>query len=191
MNKLAAGLHNRLSFSERIKVEIEKYPHRKRIVHVGCGIGKYTPYLASIADEVVGVDRDGEKIDAARSLYPNLKFLQMDPARTGFSDGQFDAAFLIMYLHDDYSDELIKETCRIAGEVVVIDYSRILYGLRGRFIRLVEKDNYEKFASINLGAKFAEAGFSLRESRSIQSNFYIYFFAGGRANKKSKKLFLI
>ncbi|MCL6478039.1 MAG: class I SAM-dependent methyltransferase [Peptococcaceae bacterium] len=191
MHILTARLHNRLSFPEKIKVEIEKYPRRKKIVHVGCGTGRYTPYLAAVADEVVGIDRDREKIEIARGLYPQLKFLPADPAQTGFSDRQFDTAFLIMYLHEAYSDELIKETCRIAGEVVVIDYSRILYGLRGKIIRLVEKDNYERFAGINLVVKFAGFGFSLRESRSIQPNFYIYFFVRSGADKKTKKLFLI
>jgi len=114
--------------------------------------------------------------DYLRKLYPQIKFYQMDAVRTGFCDAQFDTAFMIMFLHEVVSDKVIGECCRIAGEVVVIDYSRILYGFMGKFIKLIEKEKYKEYAAINLTKKFAEFGFSLKECRSIHQNYYIYFF---------------
>ncbi|MHB8919237.1 MAG: hypothetical protein ACYC4H_14520, partial [Desulfocucumaceae bacterium] len=84
-----------------------------------------------------------------------------------------------------------KEICRIAGEVVVIDYSRILYGLMGRIIRLLKKDKYESFSAVNLTRRFAQYGFALKESRSIHPNYYIYFFVRGKAPKKPGSLVLV
>ncbi len=187
MNLLAAAVYNRLAFVKKIRREIGKHPRRDKIIHVGCGTGNYIADLASIAGEVVGVDPDEKKLEIARRLYPHLKFYHMDGTRTVFADGQFDTAFLIMFLHEVCSEEIIRECCRIAGEVVVFDYSRVLYGIRGRLIRLIEKDKYEKYAAVNLAVKFAEIGFSLREGRSIHPNFYMYSFVRGRAARGEKK----
>lgn len=191
MNKLVAALYSQLSSVKKMRREIAKYPRRSKVIDVGCGNGVNTAHLASIADEVVGIDIDQKKIDTARRLYPHLKFYRMDAAGTEFSDGQFDTAFLIMFLHEACNNEVIREVCRIAGEVVVIDYSRVLYGLSGKIIRLIEKDKYERFAGLNLTLKFKEFGFSLKESRSFHPNFYIYFFARGKSAKAAGKLSLV
>lgn len=191
MSKLAAAIYNRLSVVKKLKCEIERYPRRSSIIDVGCGTGINTALLASIADEVVGIDIDRKKIDTARRMYPRIKFFQMDAAGMDFPDGRFDTAFLIMFLHEAYSDEVVKEVCRIAGEVVVVDYSRVLYGLTGRLIRRMEKGKYESFSGVNLTLKFKELGFQLKESRSFHQNFYIYFFAKGKPAKTPGKLSLV
>lgn len=190
MNKLAEALYSRLSSVKKMRREIAKYPRRRRVIDVGCGSGANTAHLASISDEVVGIDIDQKKIDTARRLYPHLNFIRMDAAKTDFSNGQFDTAFLIMFLHEACTDGVIREVCRIAGEVVVIDYSRVLYGLWGKLIRLIEKDKYERYAGLNLTLKFKESGFSLKESRSFHPNFYIYFFVSGKSGKNAGKLSL-
>ncbi len=187
MNKLAAAFYNRFAVIKKIRQEIARHPRRDKVLDVGCGTGFHTVQLASIAGEVVGIDIDGKKIAEAGRLYPHLKFYRTDAARTGFSDGQFDTAFMIMFLHEACSDEVIAECCRIAGEVVVIDYSRVLYGLTGRLIRFIEKDKYDRYAAVNLPLKFAQHGFSLKECRSIHPNFFIYFFTRARGSRSQKK----
>lgn len=187
MNMLPAAFYNRLGIVKKIRREIAGHPRRDRVIDLGCGTGIHTVHLASIAGEVVGIDIDQKKIDTARKNYPHLEFYRMDAARTEFPDGRFDTAFMIMFLHETLSDEVIRECCRVAGEVVIIDYSRVLYGLTGRLIRLIEKDKYERYAAVNLTEKFAGFGFALREGRSIHPNFYIYFFARDRAAKGSLK----
>lgn len=191
MNKLVAALYGQLSVVKKMRREIAVYPRRGRVIDVGCGNGANTAYLASIADEVVGIDIDPKKIDTARRRCPHLKFHQMNAAKTEFSDSQFDTAFLIMFLHEACTGGVIGEVCRIAGEVVVIDYSRVLYGLSGKLIRLIEKDKYERFSGLNLTLKFKEFGFSLKECRSFHQNYYIYSFVRGKSAKTSGKLTLV
>ncbi len=187
MNRLARAIYSRLAVVKKIRFEIARHPRRGRIIDVGCGTGENTALLAAISDEVVGIDIDPKKIDAARRLYPNIGFYRMDAVKMDFPAGHFDTAFLIMSLHEADTDGVIREVCRIAGEVVVIDYSRVLYGLMGKLIRVVEREKYEKYAGVNLNIKFQESGFSLKESRSIHPNFYIYFFTGKKPAKTAEK----
>ncbi len=171
---------------KRIRREIERFPRREKVVDIGCGTGEKTACLAGIASEVVGVDIDQKRIAAAGRRHPHIKFYQRDAARTGFSDSRFDTAFMIMFMHEACSDEVIREACRIADEVVIIDYARVLYGLAGSIIRLIEKNKYKKYANVNLVLKFAGYGFSLKESRRIDPNLYLYVFNKGRLGKISK-----
>jgi ubiquinone/menaquinone biosynthesis C-methylase UbiE len=187
MNAIFKAIYNNLAVVKKLKREITGYPRRERVIDVGCGTGRHTGFLAAIAGEVVGIDADAKKIETARREYPQIKFYHMDAAGTEFSDGQFDTAFLIMFLHEALNDEVIREVCRIAGEVVVVDYSRVLYGLMGKFIRMVEKGKYERYAEVNLPKKFAACGFTLIESRSFHPNYYIYFFRQGRGTQAARK----
>lgn len=161
------------------------YPRREKAVDLGCGTGTGTGLLSSIANSVVGVDTDGDNIKTAMRRFPGISFYKMDPSRTGFSDGEFDTAFMIMLLHEAYSDLLIAEACRIAREVVVIDYSRILYGLSGRLIRALEREKYDRYAEINLTLKFSQLGYSLNESRSVYFNFFFHVFTRGKTSKSN------
>lgn len=179
------------AYNNKIRQELARHPRRESVVHVGCGTGTHTALLSSIADEVVGIDIDPKKTEAAGKLYPNISFYPVDAGGTGFTDGWFDTAFMIMFLHHHCTEEIIREVCRIAGEVVVIDYSRVLYGLMGRIIRLWEKDKYESFSAVNLTRRFAQCGFALKESRSIHPNYFIYFFVRGKAPKKPGRLMLV
>jgi len=186
MNKLIGYLFNLLPSRKRIREEIARYPHRGRMVDLGCGAGHSTFYLSLVADRVIGIDSDEKKIGIASRRYPQLTFQTADASRTGYSDGYFDTAFMTMFLHKACSDDIIAEACRIAGEVVIIDYSRLLYGLRGFFISLIKKDRYKKYADTNLSPIFSGFGFSLRESRSIHPNLFIHIFARAKASHKTK-----
>lgn len=185
MNKLIGFVFDMLPSRKRIREEIARYPHRGRMVDLGCGAGHSTFYLSLVSDHVIGIDSDEKKIGIARKRYPQLTFQTADASRTGYSEGYFDTAFMTMFLHKACSDDIIAEACRIAGEVVVIDYSRLLYGLRGFFIRLIKKDRYKKYADTNLLPIFAGLGFSLRESRSIHPNLFIHIFARTKASHKT------
>ncbi|MFZ5646514.1 MAG: class I SAM-dependent methyltransferase [Bacillota bacterium] len=176
MHKLFKSILYMLPPGKKIRQQIAGFPRREKVVDLGCGTGTSTYYLSSTAGEVVGIDIDEEYVKIAGRRFPGIKFYCMDVARTGFPDGEFETAFIIMSLHEVYSERLIAEACRIAREVVVIDYSRILYGLMGKFISFVEKDKYQRYAGINLKLKFADHGFSLKESKSIYSNFFMHVF---------------
>ncbi|MFZ5649384.1 MAG: class I SAM-dependent methyltransferase [Bacillota bacterium] len=183
MHKLYESIFYMLPPGKRIRRLIYSYPRREKVADLGCGAGTSSYYLSSIAGRVVGIDIDGDKVKTAGKLHTGIEFYCMDASRTDFSDGEFDTAFMIMMLHEAYTDRLIAEVCRIAGEVAVIDYSRILYGLTGKLIRAIEGDKFESYAGVNLKLKFSEHGFSLRESRSIYSNFFMHVFTRGKSSK--------
>jgi len=180
MIKLIGFAIEALPSRKRIRQEIARYSHRERVVDLGCGAGHSTFYLSSVSDYVVGIDSDEKKIGIARKCYPQLTFETADASGTKYSDAYFDTAFMTMFFHESCSDNIIAEACRIAREVVVIDYSRIIYGLRGLLIRLIEKERYEKFADINLEPKFTGLGFSLKESRSIHPSLFIHIYKKGK-----------
>lgn len=183
MNKLFESVWYSLPQGKRIKEQIMGFPRREKVVDLGCGTGASTHYLSSIAGQVVGVDIDGEKVKVAGKRYPGIKFYCMDAGRTDFSDGEFDTAFMVMFLHEAYSDLLIREACRIAREVVIIDYSRILYGFSGRLIKYIEKQKHEEYAGLNLKLIFLDCGYLQKESRSIYSNFFMHIFVRSKGPK--------
>lgn len=178
------SLVNHLPMVKAVRRELAGHPRRGRIIDMGCGTGDTTSLLAAIADEVVGIDIDGHKVKKAGENYPHIKFYHMDAAKTEFEEGFFDTAYMIMSLHEAAVNDVIKEACRISGEIVIIDYSRIQYGYRKKLVELIEKDKYERFAGVNLVTAFAGHGFSLRESRRIHPSLYSYFFVKGKADRK-------
>ncbi|MCL4440158.1 MAG: class I SAM-dependent methyltransferase [Firmicutes bacterium] len=183
------SLVNRLPMVKIVRRELANYPRRGRIIDLGCGTGGNTALLVSTAGEVVGIDIDRARIKKASERYPGIDFRPMDAARTEFADGYFDTAFMVMSLHEAAcTGDVIREACRIAGEVVIIDYSRIQYGCRRKLVEFIEKEKYERFADINLPTVFAGCGFSLRESRRIHPALYIYFFVRGKADRLKNAL---
>lgn len=179
------SLVSRFPMVRSIRRELAAYPRRGRVIDIGCGTGENTVLLSSIAGEVVGIDNDGTKIKKAGERYPGIRFYLADASKTDFPDGYFDTAFMIMSLHEAFSDAVIKEACRIAGELVVIDYARVQHGFRKKLVDLIEKDKYARFAAVNLAAKFAEFGFKLTESRRIHPSLYLYRFISARAGSKN------
>lgn len=186
MSILIKSLVSLLPMAKAIRRELTGYPRRGRIIDIGCGAGENTALLASGADRAVGIDIDQSRIKKAAERYPGIDFFLMDAVRTEFADGYFDASFMVMSLHEAAcAGDVVSEACRIAGEVVIIDYSRIQYGFRKRLVDLIEKEKYKRFADLNLQAEFAGCGFSLRESRRIHPALHIYFFVRGKAGRKN------
>lgn len=76
------------------------------ILDAACGTGYGSFYLAQKALKVSGIDRDEDAIKFARSRYKksNLRYLQMDCTKLGFSDHTFDAIIsqdTIEHIQDD------------------------------------------------------------------------------------------
>jgi SAM-dependent methyltransferase len=63
-----------------------------RILDVGVGCGRTTPFLASLAATYTGIDFSEPMIDVCRSKFPDREFLVMDASeRWPFDDASFDA----------------------------------------------------------------------------------------------------
>ena len=74
----------------------------QRILDLGCGVGQMAARFQRLGAQVIGVDSNHELLDAARSLYPDVRFEKMDvrelaPSLFGRVDGiwaSFSAAYL-------------------------------------------------------------------------------------------------
>lgn len=65
---------------------------KMRVLDMGCSTGFITNYLANYVKEIVGIDVDREGIEFAGRTFKkkNLKFVEMDAARTNFPSASFD-----------------------------------------------------------------------------------------------------
>ncbi|MFZ2153289.1 MAG: methyltransferase domain-containing protein [Microgenomates group bacterium] len=81
LDNIAKNYSEDKDFEERLQkykmLELEEVVRGKRMLDVGCGIGKTTKYLAHFFDEVVGIDGSKDKINKARKLnhHPNIKYI--------------------------------------------------------------------------------------------------------------------
>ena len=70
----------------------------ERILDLGCGTGELTKEIAPKSETVIGLDISSELIDAAKQSYPEIEFLQGNPADFNF-ETPFDAVFSNAALH--------------------------------------------------------------------------------------------
>jgi len=103
--------------AERLFSQIE-LNNVKRVLEVGCGIGKLSSYLAKKYKwEVTGIDLDPEQVERARKDYKgieNLIFLEADATRLPFEDGEFDIILSFNVLHHiPYWNKALEEINRV------------------------------------------------------------------------------
>jgi ubiquinone/menaquinone biosynthesis C-methylase UbiE len=92
----------------------------------GCGLGALALALAPLVGEVVGVDSDEERIEAARTLAPaNVSFVVGDAAALPFGRASFDLAGSRRVLHHARRPELVvAELARVTrpgGRILLTD----------------------------------------------------------------------
>ncbi len=88
----------------------------ERIVDLGCAAGALTHFFASSGATVVGVDSEPRAIAKARSLFPELEFLEADVTNLPFADGSFDKAVagdLVEHLDDATLRAMLDEVRRV------------------------------------------------------------------------------
>jgi SAM-dependent methyltransferase len=98
----------------------------ERAVDSGCGTGALAIALAPLVREVVGVDLDEERLEAARRLAPaNVTFVTGDAAALPFAFGSFDLAGCFRVLHHARRPELVvSELARVVrpgGRILLAD----------------------------------------------------------------------
>jgi SAM-dependent methyltransferase len=88
-----------------------------RILDVGCAYGWALAELASVAEEVWGIDTDEEAVEKAARDYPNIRVLVADGSNLPFEDSYFDAVVL---------SEVVEHVGRSARKPVVDEVHRVL-----------------------------------------------------------------
>lgn len=87
-----------------------------RIVDLGCAAGAITHFLSTFGCEVVGVDSGPLAIEAARGLFPDLRFEVADVTSLPFEDASLDkavAADLVEHLDDATFAGMLGEVRRV------------------------------------------------------------------------------
>ncbi len=86
------------------------------VLDAACGVGYGTAYLAEVARRVVGVDRDQQAIDYARSRYlrENVEFLEQDVLALDLPDAAFDLVCSFETIeHLTEPDRFVREVARL------------------------------------------------------------------------------
>ncbi len=99
----------------------------KKVVEIGCGIGRWTPMFLRRGAHYVGMDISPTMVERARQRVPEGEFLRMEGERLPFEDGSIDFIFSITVLHHNRYDQqaaLIKEmirVCRVGGWIFLME----------------------------------------------------------------------
>lgn len=96
----------------------------RRALDVGCGAGQFASLVAERSEEVVGIDRDRDILDAARdhSAHPRLTFLEGDFLTADLGPGGFDFISCIVGIHHmNFAAALVRFRSLLApGGVVAV-----------------------------------------------------------------------
>jgi len=88
----------------------------ERVLDLGCAAGAIAHFLSTFGCEAVGVDSAPLAVQAARSLFPRLRFEVGDVGALPFPDGSFDkavAADLVEHLLDEALAGMLGEARRV------------------------------------------------------------------------------
>lgn len=105
-------------------------PRGLRVVDIGTGTGAMLPYLAEIADQVVGIDPSRKMLRFARQRARRLGIPQLElhvahAEKLPLRSGVFDAAFAVLVLHHVSKPvDAVLEMARVVrpgGHVIVLD----------------------------------------------------------------------
>ena len=95
---------------------------------LGCGTGQVSSALAPFVGRVIAVDRSGEMLQAARKRvreFANVEVRRGDLEAVPVSDGELDAAILMLVLHHVAQPQAVLEeasrTLRAGGRLLICD----------------------------------------------------------------------
>jgi len=148
----------------------------EKAIELGCAIGGSTKFISRVSDKTVGVDLEEERINIAKKRFKGIDFLVRNASSTGFPEKSFDVVFLVMMLHEVPDPDIIKEACRLADKVVVIDYNYPVRGMWGVFFRFLERYKLERFEKMNIEKIFKSNRFDLKEKKIFGDNFRRWTF---------------
>ncbi len=86
----------------------ESIPYKGKVLDVGCGSGRFSPYVLRASSQYVGIDMSDRIIEQARNQYAldGAEFVSAEMSEIPCKDTYFDAVFCLAALHHIPSDEL-------------------------------------------------------------------------------------
>jgi ubiquinone/menaquinone biosynthesis C-methylase UbiE len=130
--------------AQRVRRLLGPFSGREAVLDSGTGTGALAYALAPHVAEVVGIDVNGEYLEAAREdAPPNARFVEGDATALPFGYGSFDIAASFRVLHHVRRPELavseLARVTRIGGRVFVVDQLGSVDPLRS-----LEMDRFER-----------------------------------------------
>lgn len=114
-------------------VLLKKVCKGKKILDVGCGVGRPADKLAKFCKEIICIDNDSEMLNIAKKRFnsQNLSFLKQDALNLNFPDNTFDVAYatynLIGSLKENQRQKLINEMGRVTkknGKIIIFTWKQ-------------------------------------------------------------------
>lgn len=146
---------------------------RMSVLDVGCGDGAITSQLAEICKHrVVGVDHDGEILEAAKARGCRAEFMKMDAYALEFPESSFDLVtchWLLLWLKDPVAAlKEFKRVLKAGGSLLIAcepDYGgRMVWPeaaeLKDELVRALRAEGADPFVGRKLAGLLIEAGFS-------------------------------
>ena len=104
-------------------------PHARRVLDVGCGLGRLTWAIAAADRRVVGVDLSPRMVERARAAghSPRVSFLEGDFLDHVFDEASFDCVVSAAALHHMPHDAALSRMTRVltpGGRLIVHDLRR-------------------------------------------------------------------
>jgi ubiquinone/menaquinone biosynthesis C-methylase UbiE len=99
---------------ERILAELGDELRGSRLLDIGVGAGRTTPYLRALAARYTGIDYSERMLNLCRENHPDAELLCCDARRLPFDDACFDAVFIPWNAIDDVDH---ADRMTILGEV--------------------------------------------------------------------------
>jgi ubiquinone/menaquinone biosynthesis C-methylase UbiE len=114
------------ALATRVRAWLAPLRGDERALDAGCGTGALALALAALVGEVVGIDPDEERIEAARALAPpNVRFEPGDATALGFAASSFDLVGCLRVLHHARRPELVvaelTRVLRPGGRLLLVD----------------------------------------------------------------------
>lgn len=90
---------SRVRFWEELEFLKEHTTHDDHVLDIGCGNGRFYPYILPRHAQYTGIDYSEKLIREAKRLHPDANFLVSDGMTIPFPDHSFDIAYSFAVLH--------------------------------------------------------------------------------------------